>query len=115
MRTEDITLTERAAGHVSRFLQNHGGGVGLRIGVKPSGCSGHSYVIEPALAISEKDRVFESNGIRIVVDDLSIRYLAGTELDYVREGLQEGFRFSNPNVMETCGCGTSFSITGEQH
>jgi len=112
MRTEDITLTERAASHVSRYLQSHGGGVGLRIGVKPSGCSGHSYVIEPALAISEKDRVFESNGIRIVVDDLSIRYLAGTELDYVREGLQEGFRFSNPNVMETCGCGTSFSIAG---
>lgn len=110
MVTTDITLTEQAANHISHYLKKHGGGVGLRLGVKTTGCSGHQYVIEPAQVVTEKDCVFESNGVKIVVDNLSIRYLAGTELDYVREGLQEGFRFSNPNVMETCGCGASFSV-----
>jgi len=110
MVTTEITLTARAADHISRYLKQHGGGVALRLGVKTTGCSGHQYVIEPAQDVTKKDCVFESNGVKIVVDNLSISYLAGTELDYVREGLQEGFRFSNPNVMETCGCGASFSV-----
>jgi iron-sulfur cluster assembly protein len=105
-----ITLTERAASHITGYLAKTDCGFGLRLGVKTTGCSGYQYVIEPAQAITAQDQTFESNGVTIVVDELSMRYLAGTELDYVREGLQEGFRFSNPNVMETCGCGESFSI-----
>ena len=87
--------------------------MGLRIGVKPTGCSGYQYVIEAAESVNEHDQTFESNGVRIVVDDMSLGYLAGTELDYVKEGLNEGFRFNNPNVQETCGCGESFSVAEE--
>ena len=87
------------------------GGQGFRVGVKPTGCSGFQYVIDTAERVTENDETFESNGVNIVVDKLSLRYLAGTELDYVREGLNEGFRFSNPNVAETCG--ESFSINEE--
>jgi iron-sulfur cluster assembly protein len=105
-----ITLTERAADHVRGFLSRTGKGLGLRIGVKPTGCSGYQYVVEPAEAINEHDRVFDSQGVKVVVDDQSLRYLAGTELDYQREGLNEGFRFHNPNVAATCGCGESFNI-----
>lgn len=105
-----ITLTERAAEHVRGFLARTGKGVGLRVGVKPTGCSGYQYIVEPAEAICEHDRVFDSQGIKIVIDDQSLRYLAGTELDYGREGLNEGFRFNNPNVAATCGCGESFNI-----
>lgn len=109
-----IDLTDRAAGHVRNYLSKGGGGIGLRVGVKPTGCSGYQYVIEAAQAIGEHDQSFESNGITIVIDEQSLRYLAGTELDYVREGLNEGFRFNNPNVQETCGCGESFSINVEK-
>lgn len=103
-----IALTERAAAHVKKFLTAQGA-VGLRLGVRPSGCSGQAYVVETAEHIGENDQVFESNGVRVVVDQRSLAYLDGTELDYVREGLNEGFRFNNPNVKETCGCGESFS------
>jgi iron-sulfur cluster assembly protein len=109
MANGEISLTERAAGHVRTWLSRNGG-IGLRVGIKTTGCSGLQYVIEPAEAVGEGDREFESHGIRVVVDSASLRYLAGTELDYVREGLNEGFRFSNPNVRETCGCGESFSV-----
>lgn len=108
-----IDLTDRAADHVRAYLEKHGCGIGLRVGVRPSGCSGYSYVIEAAQTIGEHDCSFESNGVKIVVDEQSLRYLSGTELDYVREGLNEGFRFNNPNVQQTCGCGESFSIDKE--
>lgn len=108
--TQQISLTKRAAEHVRNFLATRGNGVGLRIAVKPTGCSGYQYVIEPAETVSDDDRVFESQGITVVVDDRSLRYLAGTELDYRREGLNESFQFNNPNVAATCGCGESFNI-----
>jgi iron-sulfur cluster assembly protein len=106
-----ITLTDRAADHIKHFLIKQGEGIGLRVAVKPTGCSGYQYVIETADSINEHDQAFESNGVRVVVDKQSLKYLAGTELDYVRQGLNEGFRFSNPNVQETCGCGESFNVT----
>lgn len=112
MSSPAINLTDRAAAHVKNYLAKHGG-QGFRVGVKPTGCSGFQYVIDTAERVTENDETFESNGVNIVVDKLSLRYLAGTELDYVREGLNEGFRFSNPNVAETCGCGESFSINEE--
>ena len=109
-----IDLTDRAANHVRSYLSSHGEGIGLRIGVKPSGCSGFQYVIEAAESVTEKDKSFESKGVTIVIDEQSLRYLEGTELDYVREGLNEGFKFHNPNVQQTCGCGESFSINTDQ-
>ena len=105
-----INLTERAAEHVKNYLAKQGKGIGLRVAVKPTGCSGHQYVIEAAEQINDQDQVFESNGVKIVTDQLSLRYLAGTELDYVREGLNAGFKFNNPNVQDTCGCGESFNV-----
>jgi iron-sulfur cluster assembly protein len=105
-----IRLTERAAAHVRNFLARAGSGVGLRLAVRPTGCSGYQYVVEAATGVNDGDSAFDCNGVRVVVDQLSLRYLEGTELDYVREGLQEQFRFNNPNVAETCGCGESFSI-----
>jgi iron-sulfur cluster assembly protein len=104
-----ITLTERAAAHVKRFLAHHGKAA-LRLGIKPTGCSGYSYVMEPTSSVGEEDRVFESQGIRIIVSAKSLNHLAGTELDYTREGLNERFEFRNPNIKTTCGCGESFNI-----
>ncbi len=113
MENTTIELTETAASHVREYLARHGGGDSFRIGVKPTGCSGYQYVVETAESIGEGDTTFESKGVKIVVDKHSLHYLAGTELDYVREGLNEGFRFRNPNVQETCGCGESFSIADD--
>ncbi len=110
MDDNTIELTDNAARHVREYLAKHGGGDSFRIGVKPTGCSGYQYVVETAESIGENDTTIESKGVKIVVDNQSLRYLAGTRLDYVREGLNEGFRFSNPNVEETCGCGESFSV-----
>jgi len=105
-----ITLTERAANHVNSFLAKRGKGVGLRLGVRTSGCSGMAYVIEYADAIGPEDVVYESNGVKLIVDSKSLTYLDGTELDYTREGLNEGFKFNNPNVKDSCGCGESFNV-----
>lgn len=110
MESNTIELTDNAASHVREYLARHGGGDRFRIGVKPTGCSGYQYVVETAESIGEDDTIFESKGVKIVIDKQSLRYLAGTELDYVREGLNEGFRFRNPNVQETCGCGESFNV-----
>lgn len=110
MENNTIELTDNAADHVREYLAKHGGGDRFRIGVKPTGCSGYQYVVETAESIGEDDTIFESKGVKIVIDKQSLRYLAGTELDYVREGLNEGLRFRNPNVQETCGCGESFSV-----
>jgi iron-sulfur cluster assembly protein len=105
-----IALTERAAQHVRGWLARHGGGAGLRVAVKPTGCSGFQYIVEAAQKVEADDSTFDSNGVRVIVDAQSLPYLSGTELDYVREGLKEGFRFRNPHVRETCGCGESFSV-----
>jgi iron-sulfur cluster assembly protein len=111
MAETNITLTDRAARHVRDYLARHNSGIGLRVGVKPAGCSGYQYVIEPADCIDERDHVFETQGVKVITDGQSLRYLAGTELDYVREGLKSGFRFNNPNVQESCGCGESFNFS----
>ena len=105
-----VTLTEQAAKHVKNFLANRGQGVGLRVGVKTSGCSGMAYVLEFVDEIDEHDQVFESQGVKIIVDPKSILYIDGTELDYGKEGLNEGFKFNNPNVADQCGCGESFTV-----
>lgn len=105
-----ITLTEAAAQRVQRFIQNRGKGEGLRLGVRTTGCSGKAYVLEFVDRSEPDDTVFESHGVRIFVDPKSLVYLEGTELDYGREGLNEGFRFNNPNVKGECGCGESFSV-----
>ncbi len=105
-----ITLTEKAAEHVKEFIANRGKGVALRLGVKTTGCSGMAYVMEFADTIEDSDEVFESNGVKVIVDKKSLIYLAGTELDYAKEGLNEGFQFNNPNVKDSCGCGESFTV-----
>jgi iron-sulfur cluster assembly protein len=105
-----ISLTASAAEHVRKFLANRGRGVGIRLGVRTSGCSGMAYVLEFADELDEGDQVFEDQGIQVIVDPKSLLYLDGTELDYTREGLNEGFRFNNPNVQASCGCGESFSV-----
>jgi iron-sulfur cluster assembly protein len=105
-----LTLTEKAAKHVQKSLTNRGKGIGIRLGVKTSGCSGMAYVMEFVDDIENNDQVFESQGIKIVVDPKSLVYIDGTELDFVREGLNEGFKFHNPNVKNECGCGESFNV-----
>jgi len=105
-----ITLTERAANHVTAFLAKRGKGVGLRLGVRTSGCSGLAYKLEFADAVNPEDQLFESNGVKVLVDPKSLPYLDGTELDFAKEGLNEGFKFNNPNVKAQCGCGESFTI-----
>jgi iron-sulfur cluster assembly protein len=105
-----ITLTEPAAEHVRKFLANRGKGEGLRLGVRTSGCSGMAYVLEFADEINADDQVFESNGVKVIVDPKSLVYLDGTEVDFAKEGLNEGFKFNNPNVKDACGCGESFNV-----
>ena len=103
-------LTEAAARHVTRYLSRRGKGVGVRLGVKTTGCSGLAYKLEYADEQAPEDIVFESNGVRVLVDPKSMAYIDGTQLDFVREGLKEGFRFSNPNERDKCGCGESFRV-----
>ena len=105
-----ITLTENAAKHVQAYLVKRGKGVGLRVGVRTTGCSGMAYKLEFADAMNPEDLEFESHGVKVIVDPKSLPYLQGTELDYTREGLNEGFKFLNPNVKDECGCGESFNV-----
>lgn len=105
-----VTLSEAAARHITKYLSKRGKGIGIRLGVKTSGCSGMAYKLEYADAAADEDLVFESQGLKVVVDPQSLPYLDGTELDFVREGLQEGFRFNNPNAKNACGCGESFNV-----
>ncbi len=105
-----VTLSEAAARHVADYLANRGKGVGIRVGVKTSGCSGLAYVLEFVDQVDEGDELFDSFGVNVVVDPKSLAYLDGTELDYVKEGLNEGFKFNNPNVKDECGCGESFTV-----
>ena len=105
-----ITLTETAATHVSSFLSKRGKGIALRLGVRTSGCSGLAYKLEYADEVQPEDQLFESHGVKVVVDPKSMPYLDGTELDFTKEGLNEGFKFNNPNVKDACGCGESFNV-----
>lgn len=105
-----ITLTDNAALRVDKFIKNRGRGIGLRLGVKTTGCSGLAYKLEFVDDINPDDAVFESHGIKIIVDQKSLQYIDGTALDYTKEGLQEGFKFTNPNVKDECGCGESFTV-----
>ncbi|WP_353570617.1 iron-sulfur cluster assembly protein IscA [Candidatus Albibeggiatoa sp. nov. BB20] len=105
-----LTVTEKAAQHVQKSIASRGQGIGIRIAVKTSGCSGMAYTLEFVDDVQEDEQVFESNGIKLITDPKSLLYLDGTELDFVREGLNEGFQFNNPNVKDMCGCGESFTI-----
>ena len=105
-----VTLTEAAARHVTRYLGKRGKGVGVRLGVKTTGCSGLAYKLEYADEMRPEDLRFESHGVTVIIDPKSLPFLEGTELDFAREGLNEGFKFNNPNVKDACGCGESFNV-----
>ena len=105
-----ISLTEAAASHVRSSLENRGSGEGIRLGVRTTGCSGMAYVLEFVDELQPDDEVFESFGMKVVIDPKSLAYIDGTELDFVREGINEGFKFKNPNVRGECGCGESFNV-----
>jgi iron-sulfur cluster assembly protein len=105
-----ISLTESAANRVKTFLEKRGKGVGVRLGVKTTGCSGMAYTIEFADEIEESDEIFEENGVKVLINPKSLVYLDGTELDFAKEGLNEGFKFNNPNEKDRCGCGESFTV-----
>lgn len=106
-----IQLTEAAAQRVRTMLEKRGEGIGLRLGTRKSGCSGFAYVVDYADEVTDDDQVFESHGVKVIVDSKSMPILDGMELDYVRQNaLNEGFEFNNPNVKDSCGCGESFSV-----
>ncbi|GAA5159859.1 iron-sulfur cluster assembly protein IscA [Viridibacterium curvum] len=105
-----VTLSAAAAKHVEKYLAKRGKGVGVRLGVRTTGCSGMAYKLEYADAAEPDDLVFDSQGLKVFVDPKSLPYIDGTELDFVREGLNEGFKFNNPNVKNECGCGESFNV-----
>lgn len=105
-----ISMTAAAADRVRSFLANRGKGIGLRVGVKTTGCSGLAYVLEFVDELNEDDQVFEQDDLKIIVDGKSLVYIDGTQLDFVKEGLNEGFQFNNPNVNGECGCGESFTV-----
>ena len=105
-----VTLTEAAARHVNRYITKRGKGVGVRLGVKTTGCSGLAYQLEYVDELKPEDTVFEGFGVKVLIDPKSLAYIDGTQLDFVREGLNEGFRFNNPNERDKCGCGESFRV-----
>ena len=105
-----ISLTEPAAERVRNYLETRGHGVGLRIGVKKTGCNGFAYVVNYADEVTEDDRLFEARGVTVVVDAESLKLIDGTEVDFIKEGLNEAFKFRNPNIAGECGCGESFSV-----
>jgi len=105
-----VTLTEAAAKHVAGQLASRGSGLGIRLGITTSGCSGMAYVLEFVDEQASEDQVFEAYGVKVFIDPKSMVYLDGTELDFVREGLNEGLQFRNPNVSAECGCGESFTV-----
>ncbi|MBW9263962.1 MAG: iron-sulfur cluster assembly protein IscA [Candidatus Thiodiazotropha sp. (ex. Lucinisca nassula)] len=105
-----ITITEAAADRVQAYLASRGKGLGIRLSVRTSGCSGMAYEMEFVDELQEDDQVFEDRGVQVVIDPKSLVYLDGTEVDYAREGLNEGFKFNNPNAKSECGCGESFNV-----
>jgi iron-sulfur cluster assembly protein len=105
-----ISLTPSAVTRVKTFLANRGHGLGLRLGVKSTGCSGYAYVVNYADELQQDDVVFEDQGVKVIVDRKSLSYIDGTQVDFVKQGLNEAFRFRNPNVKGECGCGESFTV-----
>ncbi|MDN3389496.1 iron-sulfur cluster assembly protein IscA [Pseudoalteromonas sp. APC 3691] len=105
-----VTLTDAAANRVQSFLANRGKGIGLRVGIKTTGCSGLAYVLEFVDELNDDDETFVAKGVTLIVDAKSLVYIDGTELDYTKEGLNEGFKFNNPNQADECGCGESFTV-----
>lgn len=105
-----VSLTHSAADRVREFLHQRGRGLGLRVGIRKTGCSGYAYVIDYADSVDDDDAVFEEKGVKVVVDRESLKLIDGTEVDFVKEGLNEAFKFRNPNVKGECGCGESFSV-----
>ena len=105
-----VFLTQSAAERVRTHIAQRGRGVGLRLGVKPSGCSGFSYVVDYADSVGSDDLVFDSHGVKVVVDRAHLQTVDGTRIDFVRQGLNETFQFDNPNARGACGCGESFSV-----
>lgn len=105
-----ISITETAAKHVAEQLADRGHGLGIRVGVKTTGCSGMAYVLEFVDSLDVGDQVFEEQGVKIIVDPKSLVYIDGTEMDFVKQGVNEGFEFRNPNAKGECGCGESFSV-----
>jgi iron-sulfur cluster assembly protein len=105
-----VKLSTSAINQIKSQLEKRGKGVGMRLGVKKAGCSGFAYVIDFADELQDSDRVFDNNGVKVVINDADLDFLNGVELDYTREGISEAFRFNNPNVKATCGCGESFTV-----
>ena len=105
-----ITITENAAKHINSYMTKRGKGLGVRLGVKTSGCSGMAYNLEFVDEVNDDDLIFEEHGARVYIDPKSLVYLDGTQVDYTKEGLQEGFKFENPTVKDSCGCGESFHV-----
>ncbi len=105
-----ITLTDAAANRVKSYIGRRGKGMGLRVDVKKTGCSGLAYVVDYADAVEADDTVFEDKGVKVVVDSSKLGFLDGTVIDFAREGFNEGFKFKNPNEKDRCGCGESFSV-----
>jgi len=105
-----VSLTESAAARVRGYLKRRGHGIGLRVGVRKTGCSGFAYVIDYADEVADQDVIFDQHGVKLVVDPNSLELIDGTEVDFVKEGINEAFKFRNPNVKGECGCGESFSV-----
>jgi iron-sulfur cluster assembly protein len=106
-----ITITEPAAEHIKKHIAKRGKGLGLRIGIRTTGCSGLAYVIEYADSIDENaDSIFEGYGVKVIIDKKSIVHLNGTEIDFEKQGLQQGLKFNNPKEKDKCGCGESFRV-----
>jgi len=106
-----ISLTETAAAQIKKQLEKRGSGMGLKLGVKKSGCSGYAYTLDYADKLNDDDSVFEDFGVKVIVSASDLEIIDGIELDYRREGINEAFQFNNPNVKGTCGCGESFSVS----
>ena len=105
-----VTLTEKAARQIKKQLEKRGKGIGLKVGVRKTGCSGYAYALDYADQLQDNDAVFEDYGVKLIIKQDDMPYIDGMELDYRREGINEAFQFNNPNVKATCGCGESFSI-----
>jgi iron-sulfur cluster assembly protein len=105
-----ISLTQSAAHRVRTYLAKRGRGLGLRVGVRKTGCSGYAYVIDYADSIDADDRVFEDDGVKVIVDQRSLELIDGTQVDFIKDGINEAFKFRNPNVKGECGCGESFNV-----
>lgn len=106
-----VSLTESAALQIKKQLAKRGKGIGLKLGVKKSGCSGYAYVLDYADTLTDNDAVFEGYGVKVIITENDLEFVNGIELDYRKEGINEAFKFNNPNVKGTCGCGESFSVS----